>query len=120
MLIMGGSVYLFSTIAIRNEAQQIMRYIAENDRTTRADGIDWAEVEREAYRLTGNSGMLLPQTKGGKTNPSGRITIVDEKANGGKPFGVAGVKVMCNAFVKFCSDYTDRDGYYELSRGFRL
>ena len=31
MLIMGGSVYLFSTIAIRNEAQQIMRYIAEND-----------------------------------------------------------------------------------------
>ncbi|MFA6592275.1 MAG: hypothetical protein WCR48_06700 [Bacteroidales bacterium] len=94
-------------------------YIAENDRTTRADGIDWAEVEREAYRLTGNSGMLLPQTKGGKTNPSGRITIVDEKANGGKPFGVAGVKVMCNAFVKFCSDYTDRDGYYELSRGFR-
>lgn len=31
MLIMGGFTYLFGTITIRNEAQQIMRYIAEND-----------------------------------------------------------------------------------------
>ena len=31
MLIMGGFIYLFGTITIRNEAQQIMRYIAEND-----------------------------------------------------------------------------------------
>ena len=31
MLIMGGMIYLFSTITIRNEAHQIMRYIAEND-----------------------------------------------------------------------------------------
>ena len=31
MLIMGGFIYLFGTITIRNEAQQIMRYIVEND-----------------------------------------------------------------------------------------
>ena len=31
MLIMGGFIYLFGTITIRNEAHQIMRYIAEND-----------------------------------------------------------------------------------------
>ena len=31
MLVMGGLIYLFGTITIRNEAQQIMRYIAEND-----------------------------------------------------------------------------------------
>ena len=31
MLIMGGFIYLFGTITIRNEAQQIMHYIAEND-----------------------------------------------------------------------------------------
>ena len=31
MLIMGGFIYLFGTITIRNEAQQIMRYIVENE-----------------------------------------------------------------------------------------
>ena len=50
--------------------------------------------------------------------PSGRITIVDAKANGGKPVGVAGVKVSCNSFVKFDSAYTDRDGYYSMSKKF--
>ena len=35
----------------------------DNDPATKADGIDWAEVEREAYRLTGNGGMLLPASK---------------------------------------------------------
>ena len=72
------------------------------------DGIDWAEVEREAYRITGNSDLLEPLTKGGATSPEGRITIVDESANGGKPFGVACVKVVCNVFVKFSSTYTGR------------
>ena len=90
-------------------------YITENDPVTRSDdGIDWQEVEREAFRLTGNTSFLEPQTKAERHKPSGRITIVDGNANGGEPFGVAGVKVSCNAFVKFSSTYTDRDGYYEI------
>ena len=95
-------------------------YIAANSTTTKADGIDWDAVEREAYILTGNASRLPdPQTKAGaKKTPSGRITIVDEHANGGKPFGVAGVKVSCNSFVKFSSCYTDRDGYYTMSKSF--
>ena len=93
-------------------------YISENDPATRGDGIDWNAVERESYRLTGNGSMLCAETKGGKVRPAGRITIVDDKANGGKPFGVAGVKVMCNAFVKFSSAHTDRDGYYEIPKSF--
>lgn len=95
-------------------------YITEHDRTaTRsADGIDWAAVEREAYRLTGNAAMLAPQTRAEGIAPSGRITIVDPHANGGKPFGVAGVKVSCNSFVKFASAYCDRDGYYEMDTAF--
>jgi hypothetical protein len=92
-------------------------YLSENDAATRSDGIDWTAVERESYRLTGNEALLLPATKAG-TCPSGRITIVDDDANGGKAFGVAGVKVMCNAFVKFSSDYTDRDGYYEIGKSY--
>lgn len=82
--------------------------------TKSEDGIDWDAVEREAFRITGNEDMLEPQTKGGATHPEGRITIIDEDANGGQPFGVAGVKVMCNVFVKFNSAYTDRDGYYKI------
>ena len=96
-------------------------YISEYDTATRADdGIDWEAVEREAYVLTGNSSRLCePSTKSStKVVPEGRITIVDDKANGGKPFGVAGVMVSCNSFVKFDNAMTDRDGYYTMSKTF--
>lgn len=94
-------------------------HISEESAGTRSDGIDWAAVEAESYRLTGNAGRLSDlAVKSSKTAPSGRITIVDEHANGGKPFGVAGVKVVCNTFVKFASTYTDRDGYYTMDKTF--
>ncbi len=82
------------------------------------DGIDWEAVEREAYRLTGNESMLEPLTKAEKQNPSGRITIVDKNANGGKPVGLAGVRVCCNTFVRIAKTYTDRDGYYKFDKKF--
>ena len=90
-------------------------YIPDSD-ATRAPDIDWEAVEREAFRLTGNEDLLLPETKGSSVHPEGRITIVDEPLNGGKPFGVAGVRVMTNVFVKFSSAYTDRDGYYKIPK----
>ena len=96
-------------------------HISENNAGTRADdGIDWTEVERQAYVLTGNAELLADsQTKAnGKVVPSGRITIVDEDANGGKAFGVAGVRISCNSFVKFDHTYTDRDGYYNMEKEF--
>ena len=57
-------------------------------------------------------------TKAAKIAPSGRITIIDGKANGGKAFGVAGVRISCNSFVKFAHTYTDRDGYYQMPAEF--
>ena len=96
-------------------------YIINSTQTRSSDGIDWEAVEREAYRITGNEERLddAVMTKASKkVTPAGRITIVDPDANGGKPFGVAGVKVSCNSFVKFASAYTDRDGYYTMSRTF--
>ncbi len=92
-------------------------YIAEHDASTKADGVDWAAVEMEAFRLTGNGEMIVPQTRGDGGTPSGRITIVDS-ALGSEPFGVSGVRVSCNCFVKFAHAYTDRDGYYTMSRHF--
>lgn len=96
-------------------------YISEHDRVTRADGdIDWDAVERQSYVLTGNADKIAePLVKASsKAVPSGRITIVDQHAHGGKPFGVAGVMVSCNSFVKFDDCYTDRDGYYKMSKKF--
>lgn len=98
-------------------------YISEHDPLTRAcgAGVDWAAVEHEAYRITGNEDMLeahsSPVTKAA-TTPSGRITVVDPLLNEGKPFGVAEILVVCNSFVKFSSSYTDRDGYYALPVSF--
>lgn len=93
-------------------------FIPEHDISTRNDGLDWAAVEREAYRLTGNGALIAPATRAEEVRPKGRITIEDAEFSGGKPFGVAGVKVVCNSFVKFSSAYTDRDGYYEMPRSY--
>lgn len=96
-------------------------FLSENMPQTRNDdGIDWNEVEKEAYRITGNGFMVNEgNTKGrGNSVPSGRITIVDEETGGGRPFGVAGVRVSCNSFVRFDHAYTDRDGYYTMNRSF--
>ena len=96
-------------------------YIMDSSTQTRADDIDWDAVERQAYIITGNEDKIdRLTTKSGneKAAPSGRITIVDEHANGAKPFGVAGVRVSCNTFVKFDHAYTDRDGYYRMSKKF--
>jgi len=92
-------------------------YIADNDPATRSDGIDWTAVEREAFRLTGNSGMLQPEVRGASApaKPSGRLCVVDEKL-GGEPEGLAGVRVSCNTFVKFAHTYTDPQGYYTIDR----
>ena len=97
-------------------------FIADNVTSTKGlEDVDWEMVERQSYILTGNGEMTsisAPETRAGKVHPSGRITIVDENANGGQPFGLAGVKVSCNTFVKFSSAYTDRDGYYTIPKQF--
>lgn len=92
-------------------------YISEHAPTTRSD-IDWELVEREAFRITGNESMLQPLTKADSFAPAGRITVVDPDYSGGKPIGVSGVKVVCNVFVKFATAWTDRDGYYQMTKKF--
>lgn len=93
-------------------------FISENKVATRSDDVDWEALEREAYRMTGNSSRLSPLTKSGPARPTGRITIIDSDWSGGKPVGVSGVKVVCNSFVKFSTCYTDRDGYYSMPKEF--
>ena len=94
-------------------------HISDNASGTRAeDGIDWEAVERQAYLITGNEDYLLPETKASKVYPSGRITVVDEDSDHGRPEGVKGVRVSCNSFVKFAHAYTDEDGYYTMNKKF--
>ncbi len=94
-------------------------YISDHDPATRAGDIDWAAVEREAFRLTGNAGMLQPEVRGASESakPSGRLCIVDER-HGDEPEGIAGVRVSCNTFVKFAHAYTDPQGYYSMDKEF--
>ncbi len=81
-------------------------HITDSSSGTRSDdGIDWEAVERQAYLITGNEDHLLPDTKASKVYPSGRITIVDESLENGRPEGVKGVRVSCNSFVKFAHTY---------------
>ena len=96
-------------------------YIPSDQSLTKGeDGVDWAAVEREAFRLTGNAGLLADPagTKAGSSaSPAGRITIVDPD-RGGEPEGVRGVRVRCNTFVKSARAYTDEDGYYRMTGSF--
>lgn len=81
------------------------------------DGIDWDDVEREAFRITGNE-SLYPATRAASSNvPKGRITVLDQDYDS-EPVGLAGVKVSCNVFVKTSTVYTDDEGYYEMSKSF--
>ena len=125
----GECTWLYSTVPVDfdfkdynyEELQECV--IQEVEAGTRSYGIDWAEVERMAFEMTGNSNEICDQieTRSGKEafRPSGRITIEDTEWNGGVPFGVAGVRVSCNCFVKFAHTYTDRDGYYTMDKSFR-
>lgn len=83
------------------------------------DGVDWAAVEREAFRLTGNGALLEDvQTKGEAVSgtPAGRITILDPAR--GEAEGVRGVQVACNLFVKTATAFTDEDGRYRMTQSF--
>ena len=96
-------------------------YIMNTSDRVKSDGIDWEAVEHQAYINTGNAAVwdeVMTKSSTEKAVPAGRITIVDEHANGDKPFGVAGVKVVCNTFVKFDTATTDRDGYYQMNKAF--
>lgn len=90
-------------------------FLPENS-STKAEYVDWDSVEREAFRLTGNAGMLRDGTKADTGRPSGRVTIEDDSS--GKVVGVKGVKVSCNVFVKIASSFTDEEGYYEMNMSF--
>ncbi len=96
-------------------------YIPDESQLTKSDdGIDWAAVEREAFRLTGNEALSAEApTKSSQSGatPSGRITIVDESRPGSVE-GVRGVRVCCNSFVKVANAYTDEDGRYRMTRSF--
>ena len=85
------------------------------------DWIDWEEVERAAFELTGNAAMLGPQTKAKKAIqpaiPEGRITLLDPEYDS-TPVGLKGVKVSCNVFVKFARAFTDEHGYYVMDKTF--
>ena len=91
-------------------------YISDNDKGTKADWVDWMAVEAEAFRLTGNGGLLAPATKAGGNVPHGRITISDDRTR--EVSGVKGVTVCCNSFVKIATAFTDEEGNYQMSKSF--
>lgn len=94
-------------------------YIPEHDPNTKAfSDIDWVEVERESFRLSGNEEYLL-ETKAGENEeyvPEGQFSIYDEDADA--TLGLKGVLVSCNSFVKFSRTYTDDEGHYKMDRKF--
>lgn len=93
-------------------------FIAEHAPSTKADGLDWEAVEREAFRLTGNGKMIL-ETRGDDitATPEGKIQIIDDYI-GNTPEGVRGVRVSCNSFVKFANAFTDKEGNYKMNKSF--
>lgn len=97
-------------------------YMSEHDPVTRTDGIDWDEVERMAFVLTGNEEMLSPVTRASGDVPQGRFTVEDlkmSKDSKQRLQGLAGVKVGCNSFTKYDEAWTDADGNYKMKKTFK-
>lgn len=93
-------------------------FIPDEETSTRGfSDIDFGAVERKAFEITDNAGLLEPETRS-KSYPSGRISIVDDKLKSKKEVGVAGVKMVANVFVKIATTYTDENGNYQFSRKF--
>ena len=92
-------------------------YIAEHV-PTRASDVDWAAVEREAFRQTGNADLLQPASRGGADCPTGCITIIDDLLDGGTQIPVTGVKVAVNSFVKVSTAFSDEQGRYRITRNY--
>ncbi|MCR5326412.1 MAG: hypothetical protein K6E37_06660 [Bacteroidales bacterium] len=93
-------------------------FLADNNPSTKSDGIDWEAVEREAFRITGNADLYPGGTKASESfYPKGRITISDPAVDD-EPIGVKGVKICCNSFVKFSVTYTDDEGYFKMGLKF--
>jgi len=88
----------------------------ESIQTRGFDGVDWDEVEKAAYQMTGNAQMLVADTRGQKGCPTGKITITDDNLKSKKNVGVAGVKVVVHTFVKYSYAFTDENGAYTISR----
>ena len=79
--------------------------------------VDWDEVERRSFELTGNAGLLEPESRASaKATPKGKITIYDNGS--GEQVGVEGVKVLVNTLLKYSSAYTDKYGNYQISTRF--
>ena len=93
-------------------------FIPEEGVETRGfEGVDWDAVEARSFEATGNKDLLPPATRAKtKANPSGKITIRDDKL--GKDVGVAGVKMVANVFVKVSTTYTDSNGNYSFKGKF--
>ena len=118
-----AAVPIATKVPLAIKQEELYRcYIPNEFMLTKSDdGIDWAAVEREAFRLTGNESLLpdAAPTKSEKSGgtPSGRITIIDA-ARPGSVEGLRGVRVECNSFVKVANAYTDEDGRYRMTRSF--
>ena len=86
-------------------------------KTRGLEDLDWASIERQAYEVSGNAELLEPATRG-RHRPSGRITIVDNSYGSSRTSGVAGVRVRVHTFVRYDTDYTDSQGYYNIGKSY--
>jgi len=92
-------------------------FLPEHQSSTKSSlSIDWDAVEAESFRLTGNPSA--PATKGGEICPAGRIMIEDPDFSD-EPFGVSGVMVCANSFVRIGTAFTDEEGNYSMQKSFR-
>lgn len=97
-------------------------YIPDYDNVTlkSASKITWLkELENEAFRITGNADdeKKSSQDLMASEVPSGRFQV--KNTSNGAHEGLRRVKVRVHRVVKWDTDYTDDDGYYQMSKSFK-
>ncbi|HKK62278.1 MAG TPA: hypothetical protein VJ951_06950 [Bacteroidales bacterium] len=97
-------------------------YIPDYDNVTlkSASKITWLkELENEAFRITGNADdeKKSSQELMASEVPSGRFRVHNTSNDALE--GLRRVKVRVHRVVKWDTDFTDDDGYYQMSKSFR-
>lgn len=114
--------YLYGVVPVQTQMPNIELevleecYIPDSNDPALMDFLD--RLEYESFLLTGNINPFISFEDLTRAKPSGTIMVYNNTPQINRYEGVQSVKVRVHNFVKYDTDYTNKDGLYQMSKNF--